>query len=85
MSKGSILIVDDERSILDSLEGILADEGYRVLKAENGTQAMEIIKVANPDLILLDIWMPGMDGIETLENILEYRRDIEVMVMSGHG
>ena len=85
MSKGSILIVDDERSILDSLEGILADEGYRVLKAENGTQAMEIIKVANPDLILLDIWMPGMDGIETLENILEYRRDIEVIVMSGHG
>lgn len=85
MSKGSILIVDDERSILDSLEGILADEGYRVMKAENGAQAMNLIKGANPDLVLLDIWMPGMDGIETLQAIHEFRKDVEVIVMSGHG
>ncbi|MFQ5892801.1 MAG: sigma-54-dependent transcriptional regulator [Nitrospinota bacterium] len=85
MAKSNILIVDDERSILDSLEGILTDEGYRVLKAEDGAQAMDLIKTAEPDLILLDIWMPGMDGIETLKAIREFREDIEVIIMSGHG
>ncbi len=86
MPKGNILIVDDERSILDSLGAILSDEGYRVMKAENGAQAMELIKAADPDLVLLDIWMPGMDGIETLQNIREsFREDVEVIIMSGHG
>jgi two-component system nitrogen regulation response regulator NtrX len=85
MTKGNILIVDDERGILDSLEGILSDEGYRVMKAEDGAQAMDLLKAANPDLILLDIWMPGMDGIETMQAIREFRKDIEVIIMSGHG
>lgn len=85
MAKGNILIVDDERGILDSLEGILSDEGYRVMKAEDGAQAMDLLKAANPDLILLDIWMPGMDGIETMQAIREFRKDIEVIIMSGHG
>ncbi len=87
MTKGNILIVDDERNILDTLEGIFTDEGYHVMKAEDGAQAMDLIKSANPDpdLILLDIWMPGMDGIETLQAIRELRKDIEVIIMSGHG
>jgi two-component system nitrogen regulation response regulator NtrX len=85
MSKGNILIVDDERSILESLEGILSDEGYKVMKAEDGAHAMDMLKAGNPDLILLDIWMPGMDGIETMQAIREFRRDIEVIIMSGHG
>jgi two-component system nitrogen regulation response regulator NtrX len=85
MSKGHVLIVDDEKNILDSLEGILTDEGYRVTIAESGSKAMEIIRTELPDLVLLDIWMPDMDGIKALKAIREYRSDLGVIVMSGHG
>jgi len=85
MRKGHILIVDDEMSITTTLEGILTDEGYEVSKAENGTQALELIKSVSPDVILLDIWMPGMDGIEVLKAIKEFQSDLEVIIMSGHG
>lgn len=63
----TILVVDDERSILRSLQGILSDEWFDVLSAESGVEALERIKESTPDLVLLDIWMPGLDGIETLE------------------
>ena len=85
MNKGHILIVDDEKNILDSLEGILTDEGYRVTIAENGSRAMEVIRSESPDLVLLDVWMPDMDGIKALKAIKEYRSDLGVIVMSGHG
>jgi len=85
MKKGHILIVDDEKSILDSLEGILKDEGYYVSTAEDGSKAMEIIRTESPDLVLLDIWMPDMDGIKALKSIKGYRSDLGVIVMSGHG
>jgi UDP-3-O-acyl N-acetylglucosamine deacetylase len=83
--KGHILIVDDEKSILQSLEGILKDEGYSVTTAENGARAMEIIRTESLDLVLLDIWMPDMDGIKALKAIKEYRSDLGVIIMSGHG
>lgn len=85
MVKGHILIVDDEKSILQSLEGILKDEGYSVTTAENGARAMEIIRTESLDLVLLDIWMPDMDGIKALKAIKEYRSDLGVIIMSGHG
>lgn len=85
MARGQILIVDDEKSILESLEGILKDEGYSVTTAENGAMAMEIIRTEPPDLVLLDIWMPDMDGIKALKAIKEYRSDLGVIIMSGHG
>ena len=59
----TILVVDDEKSILQSLIGILSDEGFEVLTAESGAEALDKIKEATPDLVLLDIWMPGIDGI----------------------
>lgn len=85
MTKGNILIVDDEKSILDSLEGILKDEGFSVSKAEDGSKAMEIIRTESPDLVLLDIWMPDMDGIKALKAIKEYDSNLGVIIMSGHG
>lgn len=84
MSK-TILIVDDEESILLSLEGILTDEGFEVHCESSGAAALERIKESIPDLVLLDIWMPGMDGLETLVKIKESHPTIQVIMMSGHG
>ena len=81
----TILIVDDETSILQSLEGILSDEGFEAIRAKDGAQALEKIEEVMPDLVLLDIWMPGMDGIETLGKIKEAYPNLQVVMMSGHG
>ncbi|MBN1843393.1 MAG: sigma-54-dependent Fis family transcriptional regulator [Deltaproteobacteria bacterium] len=80
-----ILIVDDETTILQSLSGILSDEGYETLTASNGYEALKIIEVESPDLVLLDIWMPGMDGIETLQEIKRTNPFLQVVIISGHG
>ena len=84
MSK-TILVVDDETSILQSLEGILMDEGFEVVIAESGLEALEKVQEEMPDLVLLDIWMPGLDGIETLEKIKGLYPTLQVIMMSGHG
>ena len=63
--KKTVLVVDDEASILQSLSGILQDEGYEVLTAESGEACLDIIERELPDLVLLDMWLPGIDGIET--------------------
>lgn len=84
MSK-TILVVDDETSILQSLEGILTDEGFDVAIAESGLEALGKIEEVMPDLVLLDIWMPGLDGIETLEKIKDLHPTLQVIMMSGHG
>ena len=81
----TILVVDDETSILQSLEGILSDEGFEVASAESGLEALEKIEEMMPDLVLLDIWMPGLDGIETLEKIKTHHPTLQVIMMSGHG
>jgi two-component system nitrogen regulation response regulator NtrX len=81
----TILIVDDEQSIRESLKGILQDEGFRTLFAPNGEEGLNLVKEDNPDLVLLDIWMPGMDGLETLQRIREGHPEQLVIMMSGHG
>lgn len=81
----SILIVDDEKSIRDSLTGILQDEGFLPTTAANGEEALARLREEKPDVVLLDIWMPGMDGLETLTRIREYLPDQLVIMMSGHG
>jgi len=81
----SILIVDDEISIRQSLEGILKDEGFQTSFAATGEACLDLMPEENPDLILLDIWMPGIDGLETLKRIIQIRPDQLVVMMSGHG
>ncbi|CAI4031108.1 Nitrogen assimilation regulatory protein NtrX [Nitrospira tepida] len=81
----SILIVDDEAAILNSLGQILEDEGYEVQVAKSGVDALKLIAGDQPDLTILDIWMPEMDGLETLRRIREQFPKAQVMMMSGHG
>ncbi len=81
----SILIVDDEEPILTSLSSILRDEGYDVAVAKNGVEALRVYTMDPPDLMLLDIWMPEMDGMETLRRVRELAPTAQVMMMSGHG
>lgn len=81
----SVLIVDDEPSIVQSLKGLLSDEGFEVLTAPNGYEALKVIDNDSPDLVLLDIWMPGIDGIETLKEIKANNPYIQVIIITGHG
>lgn len=81
----SVLIVDDEPSIRNSLGGLLSDEGFEVLTASNGYEALKVMDKDSPDLVLLDIWMPGIDGIETLKEIKKSNPYIQVILITGHG
>jgi len=81
----TILIIDDEPNIIQSLGGILADEGFTVITADCGLKALDIVKETIPDLIILDIWMPDIDGIETLARIRELYPTLPVVMISGHG
>ncbi len=85
MAKGKILIVDDEESILESLSGVLEDEGYQVITARNGIDALEICRREFPDVTLLDIWMPDMDGLEVLRRLKAQDPDGVIIMISGHG
>ena len=77
--------MDDEEPILTSLSSILRDEGYEVAVAKNGVEALRVYTMDPPDLMLLDIWMPEMDGMETLRRVRELVPTAQVMMMSGHG
>ncbi len=81
----AVLIVDDETTIIESLEGILSDDGFEVIHAFNGYEALKKIEAASPDIVLLDIWMPGMDGIETLKEIKKIAPNLPVVMITGHG
>ncbi len=81
----TIMIVDDEASIVQSMKGLLADEGFDVLTASNGYEALQMIDNESPDLVLLDIWMPGIDGLETLREIKSSNPFIQVIIITGHG
>jgi two-component system, NtrC family, nitrogen regulation response regulator NtrX len=81
----TILIVDDESGIRQSLKGVLEDEGYKTAVAESGEACLEMLKKKSPDLVLLDVWLPGIDGLETLQKIRESDDAPEVIMISGHG
>jgi len=83
--KQTVLIVDDEASIRMALQGILEDEGYRVNLAEDGLDGLAQLQKEIPDLVLLDIWMPRLDGLETLQRMKELYPDLAVVMISGHG
>ncbi len=80
-----ILIVDDEESIRQSLSAALEDEGFQTSVAEDGKWALRIVGEESPDLVLLDIWMDRMDGLETLQKVKENFPSLPVVMISGHG
>ncbi len=80
-----ILIVDDEKSILNSLYNVLTDEGYDVITCESGEEAINYVKNDKFEVIFLDIWLKGMDGVETLKILRENNFEGEVIIISGHG
>ncbi|HPZ36890.1 MAG TPA: response regulator, partial [Bacteroidales bacterium] len=79
-----ILIVDDEKSVRETLREMLEYEGYEVVEADSGLQALDLFSQNSFDVVLCDIKMPGMDGMELLEKILQ-SYDIPVIMISGHG
>ncbi len=80
-----VLIVDDERAIRNSLKEILSDEGYEADTAEDGLDAIRKVEKEKFDVIFCDIKMPGMDGIEVLDKLVEMGVDSAVVMISGHG
>jgi UDP-3-O-[3-hydroxymyristoyl] N-acetylglucosamine deacetylase len=81
----SILVVDDEEGIRESVREILTDEGYRVIEASDGSKVLELIRKERPRLVLLDIWMPKIDGIGLLKEIKKQEPEVNVVMISGHG
>lgn len=80
-----VLVVDDESGIRESLRGILEDEGYKVSVAESGEACLDLVQGHHYDVVLLDIWLPGLDGLDALERIREMDDRPEVVMISGHG
>lgn len=80
-----ILVIDDEKPTLDMFRLLLSAHGYEVLTAENGREGLEVFERERPPLIITDIKMPGMDGIEVLRHIKRFDPKAEVIVITGHG
>lgn len=80
-----VLIIDDEKQILDSLSSILRDDGFQVYTAREGREGLKLFDAVRPEIVLLDIWMPGLDGLQVLKMIREKEKDAVVIVISGHG
>ncbi len=85
MEPTRILVVDDEPGVRAALEGILGDEGFEVETAASGEEALETLATSGFDAVLLDIWLPGIDGLETLTRLKDRQTDSEVVMISGHG
>src|SRR5438477_11537720 len=83
--KPTILVVDDEPGVRSSLSGVLSDEGYTVDAVSTGEECLERLTRASVDLIILDVWLPGMDGLATLARLRERQVDAQVVLISGHG
>src|SRR5918999_2780737 len=83
--KPTVLIVDDEAGVRSALSGVLRDEGYVVEAVESGEACLDRVVRAPYDVIVLDIWLPGMDGLATLERLRARRVDSPVVMISGHG
>ncbi|ANY73522.1 response regulator [Paenibacillus ihbetae] len=84
-SKHKVLIVDDQNGIRILLVEVFSSEGYETFQAANGKAALEIVKLHEPDLVLLDMKIPGMDGLEILKHIKQMNPDIKVIMMTAYG
>jgi len=80
-----ILIVDDEEKIRTMLRGVLQDEGFRTLEADSGENVLDLVATWQPCLVLLDVWMPHVDGIALLEQLQSREPELPIIVISGHG
>lgn len=80
-----LLIVDDEKDFVEMFSLRMAGQGEKVLTAYSGEEALEVLKTASVDVVILDIRMPGMDGIETLKKIKADYPLLEVILLTGHG
>jgi two-component system nitrogen regulation response regulator NtrX len=85
MTDTVVFIVDDEEGIRESLSGIFEDEGYTVLTAGTAEKAFDMLKEQTPDLMFLDVWLPGIDGIQALTKIRESNPELPIVMISGHG
>src|SRR3954466_6180738 len=85
MMKPTVLIVDDEAGVRSALSGVLRDEGYAVDAVDSGEACLERVARAAYDVIVLDIWLPGLDGLATLERLQERHVEAPVIMISGHG
>ncbi|MBD2845597.1 response regulator [Paenibacillus sp. IB182496] len=85
MEKKKVLIVDDQNGIRVLLVEVFSSEGYQTFQASNGKLALEIVKAESPNLVLLDMKIPGMDGLEILKHIKAIDRDIKVIMMTAYG
>jgi two-component system, NtrC family, nitrogen regulation response regulator NtrX len=83
--KPTILIVDDEPGVRTALSGVLRDEGYTVDAVSSGEECLERVTRSAFDLIILDVWLPGMDGLATLARLRERQVDAQLVLISGHG
>ncbi len=81
----SVLIIDDEPGILDTMAGVLIDEGYTTLSAKNGSQGLDLYRKEQPDVVFLDVWLPDRDGLEVLQELRELDPRSAVIMISGHG
>ncbi len=80
-----ILVIDDEENIRSVISEILEDEGYEVETASDGNEGLDKASNGDFDLVILDVWLPGMGGLEVLEEIKRIKKDLEVIIISGHG
>ncbi|MBI3935069.1 MAG: sigma-54-dependent Fis family transcriptional regulator, partial [Acidobacteria bacterium] len=83
--KGHLLLVDDEQGIRQSLSAVLQDEGYRILAVASGSECLQALEKDGFQLVLLDVWMNDLDGLEVLQRIRETHPEVVVVMISGHG
>ena len=81
---GNILIIDDELGIRTVLKDVLEDEGHRAILAEDGFQGLRALESEPVDVVILDVWLPNMGGIDVLKKIKKEYHDLEVIIISGH-
>jgi DNA-binding response OmpR family regulator len=82
-SLGRVLVVDDERDVGELVRDVLTELGYAVRHVFDGATALEVVPVFEPDLVLLDLKMPGMSGVEVLEHLRHHHSHVPVVVLSG--
>lgn len=79
-----VLIIDDERSIGETLGMFLQEKGFEVLTSETGEDGLDLVRKEKPDIVVLDLWLPGMHGMEVLKQVKMLDRNTEVIVITAH-